>query len=62
MATVGSKGFLAVRIILDDDTFASELPLGGAGMTAIYTKMGDPFHLITKIVVRIKSLLYNLPI
>jgi multidrug resistance efflux pump len=62
MATVGSKGFLAVRIILDDDDIARELPLGGAGMTAIYTKMGDPFHLITKIVVRIKSLLYNLPI
>jgi len=61
-ATVGSKGFLAVRIILDDDAFASELPLGGAGMTAIYTKMGDPFHLITKIVVRMKSLLYNLPV
>ena len=61
-ATVGSKGFLAVRIILDDDAFASELPLGGAGMTAIYTEMGDPFHLITKIVVRMKSLLYNLPV
>ena len=60
-ATVGSKGFLAVRIELDDEEFASELPLGGAGMTAIYTKMGDPFHLITKVVIRMKSLLYNLP-
>jgi hypothetical protein len=62
MATLGSKGFLAVRIKLDDDDFARELPLGGAGMTAIYTKKGDPFHLITKIVVRMKSFLYNLPV
>jgi multidrug resistance efflux pump len=61
MGTVGSKGFLAVRIILDDEEFAKELPLGGAGMTAIYTKKGNPFHLITKVVVRMKSLLYNLP-
>ena len=60
--TLGSKGFLAVRIILDDEAFAREIPLGGAGMTAIYTRKGNPFHLITKIVVRMKSLLYNLPI
>ena len=37
-ATVGSKGFLAVRIKLDDEQFARELPLGAAGTTAIYTQ------------------------
>jgi membrane fusion protein (multidrug efflux system) len=60
--TIGSKGFLAVRIILDDEEFARELPLGGAGTTAIYTDTGNPFHSITKIALRMKSLLYNLPI
>ncbi len=59
--TIGSKGFLAVRIVLDDDAFARELPLGGAGTTAIYTDIGNPFHSITKIALRMKSLLYNLP-
>jgi membrane fusion protein (multidrug efflux system) len=61
-ASVGSKGKLAVRVALDDAVFAKQLPLGGAGTTAIYTKVGNPFHIITKITMRIKSLLYNLPI
>jgi multidrug resistance efflux pump len=60
--TLGSKGFLAVKIILDDDAVARELPLGGAGTTAIYTDFGGPFHAITKIALHIKSLLYNLPL
>ncbi len=59
--TIGSKGFLAVRITLDDEEFARELPLGGAGTTAIYTNTGNPFHSITKIALRMKGLLYNLP-
>jgi hypothetical protein len=49
-------------VLLDDKVFASELPLGAAGTTAIYTKVGKPFHLITKIALRMKSWLYNLPI
>lgn len=61
-ATIGSKGFLAVKITLDDEDFARGLPLGGAGTTAIYTKVGKPFHAITKIVVRMKTWLYNLPV
>jgi len=62
VSTIGSKGFLAVRIRLDDDTVARELPMGGAGTTAIYTNFGGPFHAITKIALRMKSLLYNLPV
>ena len=61
-ATLGSKGFLAVRIKLDDEQFAKELPLGAAGTTAIYTSSGKPFHIITKIALRMKSWLYNLPV
>ena len=54
-ATMGSKGFLVVRIKLDDQDMAKELPLGGAGTTAIYTKVGGPFHVISKIVIRMKA-------
>lgn len=59
---VGSKGFLVVRIRLDDDQLAKKLPLGAAGTTAIYTDFGNPFHLISKITVRIKGWMYYLPI
>lgn len=61
-ASIGSKGFLGVGIKLDDEGFAKELPLGGAGTTAIYTDAGKPFHLISKIVIRMNAWLYNLPI
>jgi membrane fusion protein (multidrug efflux system) len=61
-ADVGSKGFLVVRILLDDEELAKELPLGGAGTTAIYTQVGKPFHVISKITVRIKSWMYYAPI
>lgn len=62
VATVGSKGFLAVRILLDDEELARTLPLGAAGAVAIYTKFGGPFHVISKIVVRMKGWLYYLPV
>ncbi len=61
-ANLGSKGFLVVRIRLDDAALAKELPLGGAGTTAIYTNSGKPFHLISKIALRMKGWLYYLPI
>lgn len=61
-ATVGSKGFLAVRILLDDEELAKTLPLGAAGSVAIYTGFGGPFHIISKIVVRMKGWLYYLPV
>ena len=60
--SIGAKGFLAVRIDLDDAAFARELPLGGAGTTAIYTKFGGPFHVITKIALRMKAWIDNLPV
>ena len=62
VATVGSKGFLAVRIQLDDEELAKTLPLGASGTTAIYSDFGKPFHLISKIALRIKGWLYYLPV
>jgi multidrug resistance efflux pump len=62
VATVGSKGFLAVRISIDDEELAKALPLGAAGSVAIYTGFGGAFHVISKIVVRMKGWLYFLPV
>ena len=59
-ADVGSQGYLAVLISLDDEQLAKELPLGAAGTTAIYTDFAQPFHIITKITVRIKAWMYQL--
>ncbi len=61
-ASVGSKGFLVVRIRLDDEDLAKKLPLGAAGATAIYTDVGAPFHLISKITIRINGWMNYLPI
>jgi len=61
-ASIGSKGFLAVRVYLDDEELAKQLPLGAAGTTAIYTDFGKPFHVITKITVRIKAWMCYLPV
>jgi multidrug resistance efflux pump len=62
VATVGSKGFLAVRIHLDDEELAKELPLGASGATAIYSGFGKPFHIISKIALRMKGWLFYLPV
>ena len=59
-ANMGSKGKLAVRIRLDDEDLAKELPMGAAGATAIYTDFASPFHIITNITVRIKGWVYFL--
>jgi membrane fusion protein (multidrug efflux system) len=60
--SIGSKGFLVVRILLDDQEVAKKLPLGGAGTVAIYTKFAEPFHIISKITVRIKAWMAYAPI
>jgi hypothetical protein len=62
IATIGSKGFLAVRIHLDDEQLAKELPLGASGTAAIYTDFATPFHIISKIALRMKAWLYYIPI
>jgi len=60
-ANIGSKGFLAVRIRLDDADLAKQLPLGAGGTVAIYSDVGSPFHIITKITVRIKAWMNYVP-
>lgn len=53
-ADLKSKGALLVRIVIDDEEVARDLPMGGAGAVAIYTQKGKPFHAISKIMIRIK--------
>jgi multidrug resistance efflux pump len=60
-ADVGSKGYLAVRIRLDDADLAKQLPLGAAGTLAIYTDTGKTWQIISKIVVRMKAWQNYLP-
>jgi len=61
-AAIGSKGKLVVRVELDDAELAADLPVGGAGAATIYTKSFGPFHLISKVVIRMKTWLHYLPI
>jgi hypothetical protein len=61
MAEVGSKGDLAIRIRLDDEELAKELPMGAAGTVAVYTDFGRTFHLLSKIKVRVSGWMYYLP-
>ncbi len=59
---VGSQGFLAVKILLNDDQAMPKLPLGAGGTVAIYTDHGKPVHIISKVAIRMKKwLLYVIP-
>jgi multidrug resistance efflux pump len=60
-AAVGSKGFLAVKISLDDPEAGRELALGAAGTVAIYSDFGKPIHFMSKVGIRMKKWLYFLP-
>ncbi len=61
-AAIGSPGLMAVKISLDDPKRADEVALGTTGTVAIYTDWGKPFHVISKVAVRMKKWLYFLPI
>jgi multidrug resistance efflux pump len=61
-AQVGSPGFLAVKIRLDDPEQAAALALGTPATVAIYTDWGKPFAMISKVVVRMHKWLYFLPL
>ncbi len=60
-ASIGSPGYLAVLIDLDDSAVANELAMGTAGAVAIYTDHGKPFAMITKVTIRMQKWLYFLP-
>jgi multidrug resistance efflux pump len=59
---VGSQGFMAVKIVLNDDQSLPQIPLGAGGTAAIYTNSGAPVHIISKVAIRMKKwLLYVIP-
>ncbi|MCC9608987.1 efflux RND transporter periplasmic adaptor subunit [Blastopirellula sp. JC732] len=60
VSDIRSSGKFAVKIKLDDETMVHELPMGTAGVTAIYTDTGKPFHVISKVTIRIKTWMYYL--
>ncbi len=60
--SIGSPGYLAVKIRLDEDEPAELLEMGSAGIVAIYTDWGKPFAMISKVTVRMKKWIYFLPI
>lgn len=61
-ANIGSPGYLAVKIVLDNDEEARELAMGTPGLVAIYTDWGRPFFVISRVTVRMQKWLYFLPL
>ncbi len=61
-ASIGSPGFLAVKISLDDSSLGDELAMGTPGAVAIYTDWGKPFAMISKVTIRLKKWMYFLPV
>lgn len=59
--SLGSKGFIAAVIQLDDSELAESLSLGEAGAAAIYSQNPGPFAVVSKIYLRMLSLLFFLP-
>ena len=60
--SIGSPGYLAVKIRLNEDEPAELLEMGSAGVVAIYTDWGKPFAMISKVTVRMKKWIYFLPV
>jgi multidrug resistance efflux pump len=61
-STAGSTGAYAVRILFSDEAAGRNLAMGSGGAAAIYTKVGQPFHIISKVAIRMKKwLLYVMP-
>jgi multidrug resistance efflux pump len=61
-ANVGSKGFLGAVVRLDDENLAQQLALGEAGVAAIYTQPAGPFEIVSKIYLRMLSIMFFLPL
>ena len=54
-ADIASQGMFAVKIKLDDPQAVKDLEMGTAGMVAIYTDRFTPFHIISRVVVRMNA-------
>ena len=50
------NGRRAVRVKLDDEDINSVIEQGSGGTLAVYTSKGKPFHIISKVVLRMQSL------
>jgi len=55
MTGAPETGRWAVRVRLDDQQSAHDLPQSAAGMLAVYTNRGQPFQIISKVTVRINA-------
>ena len=61
-ARVGSTGAFVVKILFDDPTVSRKLSIGSGGSAVIYTGVGKPTHIISKVAIRMKKwLLYVVP-
>ena len=49
------RGRRPIRVALDDETLVQEMGQGAQSFVAIYTDEGKPFHVITKVVVRMQA-------
>jgi multidrug resistance efflux pump len=59
---VQSTGAATVKIVLNDPAVARKLSIGLGGTAAIYTRVGKPTHIISKVTMRMKKwLLYVMP-
>jgi len=55
MTGAPETGRWSIRVRLDDEDAARELPQSAAGMLAVYTERGQPFHVISKVVMRMQA-------
>jgi multidrug resistance efflux pump len=58
--SIGSDGLLIVKFLMDDEETAANLAIGTAGTAVVYTEKGKPFHVISKVVVRMNAWMYYL--
>ena len=61
-ASIGSPGALAVKIQFDEGQSVDDLAMGTAGAVTIYSNWGKPFHVISKVTIRMKKWSYFLPL
>jgi multidrug resistance efflux pump len=60
-AQIGSPGYLAVKMNMDDPDAAALLEMGAPGAVAVFTDWGKPFAVISKVAIRMEKWLYYLP-
>lgn len=59
-ADVGSDGEFIIKFQMDDQEVAENLAMGTAGTVVVYTNRGKPFHVISRVVVRMNAWMYYL--